>query len=85
MEKITSREVVVVALRVLSIALLIGAVLLTGFAIFVMTLWSDLGWEPPWGSVVLLFLLCSVAPVLGAIGAWKVANRILRGGHGSVQ
>ena len=59
------------ALRVLSIALLVGAVLLTGFAVFVMTLWSDLGWEPPLGSIVLLFLLCSAAPVLGAIAAGR--------------
>jgi membrane protein implicated in regulation of membrane protease activity len=85
MEKIMSTEVAVVALRVLSIALLIGAVLLTAFAIFVMTLWSDLGWEPPLGSIVVLFLLCSVAPVLGAIGVWKAANRRLRRGQGSIQ
>jgi len=74
-----------VALRVLSIALLVGAVFLTSFAIFVMTLWSDLGWEPPLGSIVLLFLLCSAAPVLGAIVVWKAASRRLRRGRDSIQ
>jgi membrane protein implicated in regulation of membrane protease activity len=79
-----SKGGVAVALRVLSIALLVGAVFLTGFAIFAMTLWSDLGWEPPLGSIVLLFLLCSAAPVLGAIAVWKAANRRLRRGQGSI-
>ena len=67
METITIREVVAVGLRLLSVALLIGAAVLTSLVMTVAPL-SD--------RVVLILLLIFVAPLVGAMVIWQAANRI---------
>jgi len=82
--KITRRDVVELVLRLLSVALLLGAV---AFAVFLIIEYASvvgLG-DVSWGSFVSLLLFFSVVPALGAIAVWKAANHVRRGGHGSIQ
>ena len=79
----TPRAVLGVALRVLSVAFLVGAVALTGVAIIALALAVGFG-TPSWGGVLLVFLLVSVAPVIAAIAVWKAAGRIIRGDKSAV-
>ena len=80
MKSITRRNVVAVALRLLSVALLLGAVAIDGFLIVDYAS----GWIS-WGSFLALFLFFSVVPVFGAIAAWEAAGRVLAGGQASIQ
>ena len=80
MEMITARAVVAVVLRLVSIALLVGAVVWTGSLIVHLAYVMGLG-EVSWGGSVVLLLLLSVAPAFVAIVVWKAANRIRRGGQ----
>ena len=78
MKSITRRNVVAVALRLLSVALLLGAVAVDGFLIVE---YASVGW----GGFVALFPFFSVVPVFGAIAAWEAAGRVLAGGQASIQ
>ena len=84
MKKITRRDVVAVALRLLSVALL-GAVVVAAFLIFDYASMSGLGGNISWGSLVAPFLFFSVVPAFGAIAVWKAASHVRRGGQGSIQ
>ena len=76
------RDVVVVALRLLSVALLVGAVAWTGFLVVNYASVIGLG-NINWNSFVVLFLFFSVAPAVAAIAVWKAADHVSRRGPGS--
>lgn len=79
------RAVVAVALRLLSIALLVGAVALTGFVIVDLAAVIGLGGKISWAGYALLLPLTSVVPALLAIAVWKAANHVRRGGPSSIR
>jgi hypothetical protein len=85
MKKITRRDVVAVALRLLSVAFLLGAVAVAAFLIVEYGSVSGLGGNISWGSLVTLFVFFSVVPAFGAIAVWKAASHVRRGGQGSIQ
>jgi hypothetical protein len=82
MMSITRRNVVAIALRLLSVALLLGAVAVDGFLI--VSVVGPRG-NINWGSFVALFPFFSVVPLFGAIAAWEAAGRVLAGGKASIQ
>jgi hypothetical protein len=82
MKSITRRNVVAVALRLLSVALLLGAVAVDGFLIASVV---GPGGNIGWGSFLALFPFFSVVPVFGAIAAWEAAGRVLAGGQASIE
>jgi hypothetical protein len=81
MARITLRDVAAVGLRLLSVALLIGAVVMTGVGMFGAAVITGL----TLANALTIILLFSVAPVLGAIVVWKAANRVALGAHASGQ
>ena len=85
MKKITRRDVFAVALRLLSVALLLGAVAVAAFLIIEYASMSGLGGNISWGSLVALLLFFSVVPAFGAIAVWKAAGHVRAGGQGSIQ
>jgi hypothetical protein len=78
------RRVVAVALRLLSVALLLGAVAFGGYLIVDLASVIGLG-DINWEGAVMLFLFFSVVPALGAIAVWKAASHVRGGGQGSNQ
>jgi hypothetical protein len=80
MTKSTRSDVGAVVLRLLAVALLLGAVAWTGVLIVEYSSVIGLG-EINWGSFVVLFLFFSVAPAFAGIALWKAANRVRRGGR----
>jgi hypothetical protein len=85
MKSITRRNVVAVALRLLSVALLLGAVAVGGFLILDYASAVGSGGNISWGSFISLFSFFSVVPVFGAIAAWEAAGRVLAGGQASIE
>jgi membrane protein implicated in regulation of membrane protease activity len=83
MEKIT-RSAVAVALRLLSVALLLGAVAFGCYLIVDLASVSGLG-NVSWEGAVMLFLFFSVVPAFAAMAVWKTANRVRRAGQGSIE
>ncbi len=79
MEKIRLRRVVETGLRLAAVALLIGAVVMTGVGMFGVAAISGLNPE----SAVKVLLVTLVAPVVGAIVLWRAADHVIRGGRGS--
>ena len=85
MKSITRRNVVAVALRLLSVALLLGAVAVDGFLIVDYASADGSGGNISWGSFVALFPFFSIVPVFGAIAAWEAAGGVLAGGQASIE
>ena len=85
MKRLTSRNVIAVALRLLSVALLLGAVAFAGFLIVDYASVIGLGGNISLRSFVMLFLFFSVVPAFGALAVWKAANHVRNGGQGSTQ
>ena len=81
MKSITRRNVVAVALRLLSVALLLGAVAVDGFLIVDYASGGNISS----GSFLALFPFFSVVPVFGAIAAWEAAGGVLAGGQASIE
>jgi hypothetical protein len=81
MEKLTLRGVVEIGLRLAAVALFIGAVIMTGVGMFALV--TVVPFTP--AGVVTVILVCSVAPVVGAIALWRAANHVLREGRASGQ